>query len=1098
MASLLGVSAASILIGLLLAVVAILVWVVLLAWRAPLLVRLGLRNVPRRRTRAALIVLGLMLSTTVAGSALGTGDAMRYTVRSVVTESLGTVDEVVVANPPQRDLGNQLRSLTQPGIASLAASGLSYFPAEQVEHLNAATEGHDQIAALSPAIADQVSIINPAQQQLTSSAFLLALPTTIPGAFGTLTADDNPLDLAGLGADQIVVNAAAADSLSLQAGTELRMLPPDGAWSGKAIDEPWVVQVAAVVDNGGILGNQPALVVPLPRYQQMIGQLGMINQVLVVNKGGVASVDRTDPALEALRGLLINRDAARQLHDLLAAPSSQQGLADAASVVDQRFRNEIATLRGEAAKPEVSDRFVSIVTDPQMRIALYQLARAGLRGEQQRTAFRLVRTITDLSVLPVKQQGVDQANDYGQVVTTVFLVLGVFSFAASLLLIFLTFSLLAADRSAELATMRAMGMRNRQVMGVFLVEGLVYNVIGALLGMLAGVVAAWLTTVSLGRALEPFGLTLRPHVELRTTLISFAVGVLLTFCAMLISAWRVSRTGIVAATRGEDASDRQRWLLILGALLMLAGVAFWRHWQQPPYPWLPRHPLVLPGALTLGIAGLWCVAAGALNRRQRTSEAVVLLASGAIAVVWLRALTGVPTPHADLLDDTLTVAIGGVLLLLSVTWVVVRGLGPLLRLLDWLLSPLGRIRATVRPAAAQVGWQRWRTALVVVMFGIVVFIMASSLSLIASLLHAYGIDDAPVAGFELRADLAGAPRIPDLRAALTDAESVSPQSFSAIGGLRTIDTQMIAVGDPDARWQGTTLAAVDDDFLTAAQVHMQRSANGSDSDADTWRTLRDHPGTAVMTTSMLQATMLDSSSANTTLPPLTIWLRPGDSTATTGAPIKLTVIGIIDSRADLPTGIYTSTTSAAGLGVGLPDPDAWFLAVQSGVSLDDAAQGLKVAFADQGLIVTDLGDTLRVSQSLRTLLTRIVQGFMGLGLIAGVAALGLLGIQGVIERRRELGTLRALGFTRRQTGSTLAIESAAVAALGILLGVTLGLFLARTLITLLAARWPELTFTIPWSQIALTAGLACLGSAFAITLAAWQASRVSPAEALRG
>src|SRR3954451_4117546 len=64
--------------------------------RRPILWRLGLRNVPRRPGSSALVVAGLALGTAVVTSALFTGDTMTYTVRSLVADSLGRVDEVVV------------------------------------------------------------------------------------------------------------------------------------------------------------------------------------------------------------------------------------------------------------------------------------------------------------------------------------------------------------------------------------------------------------------------------------------------------------------------------------------------------------------------------------------------------------------------------------------------------------------------------------------------------------------------------------------------------------------------------------------------------------------------------------------------------------------------------------------------------------------------------------------------------------------------------------------------------------------------------------------------------------------------------------------
>jgi putative ABC transport system permease protein len=213
-------------------------------------------------------------------------------------------------------------------------------------------------------------------------------------------------------------------------------------------------------------------------------------------------------------------------------------------------------------------------------------------------------------------------------------------------------------------------------------------------------------------------------------------------------------------------------------------------------------------------------------------------------------------------------------------------------------------------------------------------------------------------------------------------------------------------------------------------------------------------------------------------------------------PIKLTVIGVIDPSSDLASGVYVSRATAAPLGQ-LPDPEVYYFHLAPGVQVADAVTGLQVSFVEQGLTVSNLGDTLRVSQSVRTLLTRLVQGFMGLGLIAGIAALGMLGVQAVLERQRQLGTLRALGFTRWETRATLALESAITAVLGVTVGVLLGLLLAHSLVALLASDHPEVVFVVPWRQIALTVGVAWLGSALAIVVAAWQAGRVAPAEALR-
>src|SRR5512133_634920 len=68
-----------------------------LALRHRIFLRLGLRNIPRRPGRSALIVVGLMLGTTLFAAALATGDTMSTTIRSGAVSALGRTHEVVAA-----------------------------------------------------------------------------------------------------------------------------------------------------------------------------------------------------------------------------------------------------------------------------------------------------------------------------------------------------------------------------------------------------------------------------------------------------------------------------------------------------------------------------------------------------------------------------------------------------------------------------------------------------------------------------------------------------------------------------------------------------------------------------------------------------------------------------------------------------------------------------------------------------------------------------------------------------------------------------------------------------------------------------------------
>src|SRR5438045_9006589 len=82
-----------------------------MAARNLVFLKIGLRNIPRRRSRSALIVAGLMLGTAIIAASLLTGDTMASAVRGSVTTSLGVTDEVIHAGTRGNvDTGNVTHS----------------------------------------------------------------------------------------------------------------------------------------------------------------------------------------------------------------------------------------------------------------------------------------------------------------------------------------------------------------------------------------------------------------------------------------------------------------------------------------------------------------------------------------------------------------------------------------------------------------------------------------------------------------------------------------------------------------------------------------------------------------------------------------------------------------------------------------------------------------------------------------------------------------------------------------------------------------------------------------------------------------------------
>ena len=124
-----------------------------------------------------------------------------------------------------------------------------------------------------------------------------------------------------------------------------------------------------------------------------------------------------------------------------------------------------------------------------------------------------------------------------------------------------------------------------------------------------------------------------------------------------------------------------------------------------------------------------------------------------------------------------------------------------------------------------------------------------------------------------------------------------------------------------------------------------------------------------------------------------------------------------------------------------------------------------------------------------------MMAFMALGLIVGIAALGVIAARSVVERRQQIGMLRAIGFRQGMVQFSFLLESSFISLLGIGLGVALGVALSYQIIPDTGIE--GMTTVIPWVQIALIVALAYLASLVTTFLPARQAARVYPAEALR-
>jgi putative ABC transport system permease protein len=198
------------------------------------------------------------------------------------------------------------------------------------------------------------------------------------------------------------------------------------------------------------------------------------------------------------------------------------------------------------------------------------------------------------------------------------------------------------------------------------------------------------------------------------------------------------------------------------------------------------------------------------------------------------------------------------------------------------------------------------------------------------------------------------------------------------------------------------------------------------------------------------------------------------------------------------TQAYGSRVRAARKVTGQAEPHSYYIKTRAGADVKQVAQGLERALVPYGHNVTPLADTFSQGREVARGILQLVQGFMALGLLVGMAALGVISSRTVVERRQQIGMLRAIGYQPATVAVSFLLESSFIALTGITIGTLVGVLLGRQMIGgLLSFATPGQTVPVPWGSIGGVLLLAYLFSLLTTLLPALQASRIYPAEALR-
>jgi putative ABC transport system permease protein len=641
---------------------------------------------------------------------------------------------------------------------------------------------------------------------------------------------------------------------------------------------------------------------------------------------------------------------------------------------------------------------------------------------------------------------------------------------AGLVLVVNLMTTLVEERRPRLAVLRALGLSRLGLIAALSTEGALYSLVAAVLGIVPGLLVSWVLVASTvrgsGRGVGAgagiaVGRDLPVQLSVRPSALALAItaGAAVTLVAVVLAAVIRSEMTIAAAIRDlpdPTSVNRHSRRLRYSALAVVSLIALVI--PSPPFP----EPLRLLGGT--GLIGF-----AAFSMRGRLPDRARLTAAGLALAAW--ALTSLAVAFS-----TSTSQSGGVDLILTIP-VTALGLSLAVvnnvRLFEAAASAVGnasgRLRAMLRLALAYLVRRPMRASLTVGTLAMLLSVIVIYNILIANYTNQARQSDAR-APYDLSVFMPTQRSMvlpPALQAELATSVSIPTRSY--LGPVQVSSP----VGTP-ALWHQERLSVYE---LTPELV--RNPPMGSDmtnrlpqfpNDAAAWRRVQNDPGWV-------------------------FWTRYNTD-------VRLTFVGsnglvtrnVAGDLGDpILDGIIGSPQALAPFG-NLPLGTTVLIKAKPGVDQHVLAAQLHQALLPDGAEVAAIADLLRQRDVAFELFASVPILFMRMGMVVGILSLAILAFRAVVQRRRSIGVLRALGYRRGEVVAGVVTEAAVTTTVGALVGIVTGITT-----TYLYVNGTSAPRSVSVDVVSLAGTLALMYAAVLLATfgPALAAARTPPAQALR-
>ncbi|MGH2757513.1 MAG: ABC transporter permease, partial [Actinomycetota bacterium] len=677
---------------------------------------------------------------------------------------------------------------------------------------------------------------------------------------------------------------------------------------------------------------------------------------------------------------------------------------------------------------------------------------------------------TPLRVEEIKRRTLESAERQGEEFGEVFLGIGAFAIIAGILLLVNIFVMLSEERKSQLGMLRAVGMKRSHLVRVFVIEGFIYALLAGLLGAVLGIGVGWAIVTVAAPIFSGFGdfsLNLTFDFQPESLMLGFCLGVLISMATIFGTSLRISRVNIIRAIRDlpEPRVYRARTRSVIigsvvAAIALTGTIATWGTLEAWPIG-IAGVPLVLFGLLPL------------LSRLIQRRNAVLVASIGTLIWgIFGNAITGGQffeggDIFAFVMQGTLLTL--AAVLLLSQTQENFEGL-------------IRRVSARSLPLRLSIAYplaRRARTGLTLGMFALVIFTM----TFIAVLTTVFGgqVDTATKKEGDFHILATSSSSNPPTEERLESFEGVSEVAVLRFGDVFFDLPDM----DEPTPW---TISGVDDEFVAGGPPDLVKRVEGL-SEGETWQRLLREPDKIIVPSFFLQ----------TGGGPPQQTFEPGEMVdaidPVTGTRVELEMIGVIENDFAF-SGSYVSKETMDGFLGAQAAPARFYIKTDDIGRMGEIAREMQGELVANGVEADPIRTIVEDFQQANLQFFRLMEGYLALGLLVGIAGLGVVMVRAVRERRRDVGVLRSLGFLPHQVRRAFVLESGFVALQGILIGVVLAIITASQLIAT-DSFGENVDFIVPWGSIAVLTSSALIASLIATAWPAQQASQIPPAVALR-